>query len=111
MSKPQKPRTAIALYYDGDNAPRITAKGFGPLADEIVALAEAHDVPLQQDPQLSALLAQLDLGEAVPETLYVAVAEVIAFAYMVTGRFPKGKQAADYAKPLTDGNHQPPEPC
>jgi flagellar biosynthesis protein len=86
----QSPRTAIALHYDGDNTPKITAKGSGELAEQIIALAREHGIPLQEDPGLAALLAQIELGSDIPETLYRAVAEVIAFAYILSGKFPKG---------------------
>ncbi|HHZ88774.1 MAG TPA: flagellar protein FhlB [Chromatiaceae bacterium] len=84
------PDLAIALQYDGDNAPRVTAKGKGLVAAEIIALAEANDVPLHGDPDLSVLLSQLPLGDEIPDSLYRAVAEVIAFAFMVSGRVPEG---------------------
>jgi flagellar biosynthesis protein len=85
-----RPDLAIALNYDGENAPRLTAKGQDELARRIVELAREHDVPLHQDPQLAALLAQIPLGEEIPEALYRAVAEVIAFAYMISGKRPPG---------------------
>ncbi len=81
---------AIALNYDGENAPRLTAKGRGELAQRILALAEEHDVPLHEDPELAALLSQLPLGEEIPQALYRAVAEVIAFAYLLSGKRPPG---------------------
>lgn len=87
-SKP--PKTAIALHYDGKRAPRISAKGRGVIAEQIVELARAHGIPLQEDEQLTNLLSHLELGQEIPQQLYVAVAEVIAFAYIVTGRFPEG---------------------
>ncbi len=93
---PNRSRTAIALKYDGESAPRVTAKGRDELADTILALAREHDIPLHEDRELSALLSQLDLGDAVPRELYVAVAEVIAFAYVLTGKFPNGKGPEDY---------------
>jgi flagellar biosynthesis protein len=86
----ERPDLAIALNYDGENAPRLTAKGQDELAKRIVELAKEHDVPLHQDPQLAAVLAQIPLGEEIPEALYRAVAEVIAFAYMVSGKRPPG---------------------
>ncbi len=90
MADTGKPtRTAIALVYDGETTPRITAKGRGALAEEIVAAAKQHGIPLKENDELTALLAQLDLGAEIPRELYVAVAEVIAFAYVVTGKFPK----------------------
>jgi len=86
----QTPDRAIALLYDGAHAPRITAKGEGELARRILALAAEHDIPLQGDPELAAILAQIPLGEEIPEALYRAIAEVISFAYLVSGRRPPG---------------------
>jgi flagellar biosynthesis protein len=86
----ERPDLAIALNYDGENAPRLTAKGQDELARRIVELAREHDVPLHQDPQLAALLSQIPLGDEIPEALYRAVAEVIAFAYMLSGKRPPG---------------------
>ncbi|NOX76136.1 MAG: EscU/YscU/HrcU family type III secretion system export apparatus switch protein [Gammaproteobacteria bacterium] len=84
------PTTAIALHYDGSNTPQVTAKGTGELAEQIIALAREHGVPLQEDPALIELLATLNLGDDIPEPLYRAVAEVIAFAYLLSGKFPEG---------------------
>ena len=72
---------AIALFYDGENAPVVTAKGSGASAEEIVALAIEHEVPLCENAPLTELLSQLDLGDHIPENLYVAIAHIIAFAY------------------------------
>ncbi len=81
---------AVALKYDGENAPRLTAKGRGELAERILALAEEHDVPLHEDVELAALLSQIPLGDEIPQALYRAVAEVIAFAYLLSGKRPPG---------------------
>lgn len=86
----QTPDVAIALLYDGENTPRITAKGEGKLAEQIFLLAREHGIPLENDPQLAAILAQIPLGNEVPESLYRAIAEVIAFAYLVSGKRPPG---------------------
>ena len=86
----KSPDLAIALHYDGESTPRVNAKGRGDLAERILALAEEHDVPLQEDPELAALLSQIPLGDEIPEGLYRAVAEVIAFAYLLSGRRPPG---------------------
>lgn len=84
------PSVAVALYYDGKGAPRVTAKGRGALAEQILALAEEHRIPLERDPELVTLLAQIPLGDEIPEALYRAIAEVIAFAYLLSGKFPPG---------------------
>jgi len=88
--KKQKPMTAVALHYDGKEAPRITAKGTGDLAEKIIALAREHGVPLQEDAALISLLSKLDLGDEIPHALYAAVAEIIAFAYILNGKVPEG---------------------
>ncbi|MCH7694929.1 MAG: EscU/YscU/HrcU family type III secretion system export apparatus switch protein [Proteobacteria bacterium] len=83
----QKPdKQAVALYYDQLTAPKVTAKGAGDLADKIIALALENDVPIREEPELVQLLAKVELGDEIPELLYVAVAEIIAFVYMLKGK-------------------------
>lgn len=88
MSKrsPNHPQIAVAVRYDGRDAPRVTAKGENELAAAIRDLAREHGVPLYENPQLAVVLSQIELGEEIPEALYRAVAEVIAFAYLLSGR-------------------------
>lgn len=81
---------AVALRYDGQDAPRVTASGNDGIAEQIIRTAQAHDVPLYPNPELASALVQVPLGEEVPEALYRAVAEVIGFAYLVTGQVPEG---------------------
>ena len=83
-------RIAVALEYSGEGAPRVTAKGSGAVAEEIIRLAEAHEVPLRPDRDLVEVLAQVELNQEIPEALYRAVAEVIAFAYLIKGKVPEG---------------------
>lgn len=85
----QKSPRAIALKYDGSNAPRITAKAEHDLAREIMEIATAFSVPLFQQSDLADLLYQLELNEEIPEVLYIAIAEIIAFAYMLAGKVPQ----------------------
>lgn len=92
-----KPTTAVALHYDGKNAPQITAKGTGELAEKIIALAKEHGIPLHEDAALINLLSKLDLGDEIPQPLYAAVAEVIAFAYILNGKMPEGFDPAQVA--------------
>lgn len=90
MKKNERPRRAlaVALRYSGEGAPRVTAKGAGDTAEAIMRLAREHDVPLDEDPNLALALSQVPLGEEIPQALYAAVAEVLAFAYLVSGRVP-----------------------
>lgn len=83
-------RQAIALQYDGSNAPSLTAKGDDELAEAILALAREHEVPIYENADLVKLLARLELGDAIPEALYRCIAEIIAFAWHLKGKRPEG---------------------
>jgi len=78
---PDKPRRASALRYEGTGAPRVAASGQGYVADRIVAVARENGIPIREDSALAEALAQLELDAEIPEDLYVAVAEAIAWAY------------------------------
>jgi len=83
-----RPPLAVALHYSGNGAPRIVAKGGGDVAARIVQAAREHNVPLQEDAALAATLSRLELGREIPRELYVAVAQVLAFAWGVAGKKP-----------------------
>ena len=74
---------AVALKYDQDKnkAPRVIAKGRGEIAENIIAVARANNVPLHEDQNLIQVLEALDLETEIPPELYRAVAEVLAFIY------------------------------
>ncbi len=80
------PRFAIALEYDGKQAPVVSARGHHEIADEILQIAEQENIPVHEDEELSLLLEQLDLGEHIPEALYLVIAEVLSFAYRLSGK-------------------------
>ena len=82
------PDFAIALNYDGKRAPVVTAKGQGLVAEQIIELAKAHDIPLHTDVAMVKVLSKLSLGDEIPRELYLAVAEVIAFVYLLSGKRP-----------------------
>ncbi|MDY6820646.1 MAG: flagellar biosynthesis protein FlhB [Deferribacterota bacterium] len=80
---------AIALKYDsrGDNAPKIVAKGQNLIALRIKEIAKNNNVPVYEDPNLARLLFDsVDIGSEIPENLYKAVAEVLAFVYNLNRR-------------------------
>jgi flagellar biosynthetic protein FlhB len=74
---------AVALRYDpGLPAPQVVAKGADHLAAAIRAAAEEHGVPLVSNPPLArTLYRDVELGAMIPEALYVAVAEVLAYVF------------------------------
>jgi flagellar biosynthesis protein len=86
--RPRRERRAAALRYDAgsDEAPRIVAAGRGLVAERILAEARAAGVPVRDDAALAETLAGLDLGVQVPENLFRAVAEALAWAYRLDSR-------------------------
>lgn len=72
---------AVALEYEigTREAPRVTAKGYGAIAEQIIATAREHDVVIEANPHLAEALSGLELDESIPIELYEAVAEVIGF--------------------------------
>ena len=90
MTRKTPPRQAIALSYDGTQAPTLTAKGDDELAQAILALAREHEVPIYENAELVRLLARMELGDSIPEALYLTIAEIIAFAWHLKGKAPAG---------------------
>jgi len=79
-NKKQKPKQAIALEYDhSDYAPRVVATGQGKVAEKILDIAQAENVPVHKDEKLAKTLSKLDVGEAIPPELYEVVAEILVF--------------------------------
>ncbi len=80
---------AVALRYEAerDSAPRVVAKGAGVIAERIIEVAREHGIYVHEDPDMVAVLSKLDVDTAIPEGLYKAVAEVLAFVYKLNRRF------------------------
>ncbi len=84
----EKVKKAAALKYARrkDRAPRLVAKGTGPIAEKIVELARENGVEVLEDRELVEFLVALDVGQEIPPELYRAVAEVLAYVYRITRR-------------------------
>jgi len=79
---PDPPKRAAALRYEpGSSAPKVAAAGRGLIAEKILEEAKKAGVPIREDRALAEALAGLDLGSEVPEELWVAVAQALAWAY------------------------------
>jgi flagellar biosynthesis protein len=78
-ASPYKDKVAVALRYDAPNAPVVVASGRGFMGQRIVEAAQAHGVPLERNPALAQALSTIELDAAIPERLYTAVAEILAF--------------------------------
>ena len=75
---------AVAIQYDHENmmAPKVVAKGANLIADKIKEIARENDVPIVEDKPLAQVLYKMvDIDQLIPEDLYRAVAEVLAFVY------------------------------
>jgi flagellar biosynthesis protein len=82
-------KVAAAIEYDSEKnpAPKVTAKGRGVVAEKIIKLAKKHGVPVKEDPVLAGLLSKLDIDEQIPPELYRAVAEILAFVYLLNEKY------------------------
>jgi len=80
---------AVALRYipEKDRAPKVTAKGSGLLAEKIIQLAKKHGIPIREDAALVQVLSQLDFYQEIPPTVYLVVAEILAFIYSVNNQY------------------------
>ncbi len=73
---------AVALAYDqahGERGARVLARGYGPLAELIIAEARQHGIKVHDSPALVALLMQLDIDQRIPPLLYQAIGELVAW--------------------------------
>lgn len=85
---------AAAIKYDvkKDKAPRIIASGKAHVAEEILKLAEEHEIPFYEDKTLSDILSKLSFDQEIPAEVYNIVAEVLAFVYQLD-KLAKKKRA------------------
>lgn len=82
--KAGQPQAAALRYEAGaDPAPRVVAKGRGEVAEEILRRAREGGVPIHESRELVAALMQFELDQHIPPALYVAIAEVLAWAYQL----------------------------
>ena len=86
MSEEKKEKKlAVALQYENEGAPVVTAKGAGTVAEQIEKLAREAGVPIEQNPMMAEALSQIEIDQEIPVELYQAVAVLIGFI-MRTGR-------------------------
>lgn len=74
---------AIALNYkkNSDNAPKISIKGKGYLAEKIIEIAKLNNIPIYENNILAEILDKIDIGYEIPEYLFEIVAEIYAYTY------------------------------
>lgn len=74
---------AVALGYNHgtDIAPKVLATGKGIIAEQIIAKAKEHNIPIKQDEDLMKILSILELDSVIPLEAYAAVAEILSSLY------------------------------
>ncbi len=78
----EKRKSAVALKYNKDNsAPIVVAKGRGHIAEKIIETAKENKVEIYEDEDVADSLMKLEMGMEIPQELYEAVAEIIAYIY------------------------------
>ncbi len=80
---------AVALKYDPHymNAPVVIAKGEGPIAERIKALAKEHDIyVIENKPLARSLYQMVDVGEEIPPEFFEAVARILSIVYQAKGK-------------------------
>jgi len=104
---------SVALKYSENKmrAPVVVAKGSHLMAAKIKEIAKEHNVPILEAPPLArALHKHCELGEAIPEALFNAVAEVLAYVYQlrrfrqVGGQYPQEPHELPVPKELDPAN-------
>jgi len=112
---------AVALKYtDGNGAPRVVAKGVDDVAAKIREMGAEHKVMLMEAPALArALYQHTDIDDEIPEKLYSAVAEVLAYVYQLRS-YRKGEgdypdrptrlKVPDEMDPLNPASQKKPPP-
>jgi flagellar biosynthesis protein len=81
-------KQAVALEYGARPTPIVSAKGSGELAEKILQQAQASGVHVAQDPELVALLSQLQPDDEIPTDLYTSVAVILSWVYWLKGMRP-----------------------
>lgn len=78
---------SVAVKYSSEDmeAPLVIAKGADVMAMKIREIAREHDVPIIENPPVARMLHKLDLGSTIPESLFKAVAEILAHVYSLKG--------------------------
>ena len=92
VTNPAHYAVAIAYNLEKMPAPYVCAKGTRYLAQRIVEIAKREEVPIVENPPIArALYKKVKIGQMIPSEFYRAVAELLAFVYMLKNRRPTGR--------------------
>jgi flagellar biosynthesis protein len=82
-------RQAAVAIKDGTEAggiPKITAAGWGKIAEQILALAYANGIDVRQDSALAEMLTRIEVDSPIPSEAFMAVAEILSYVYRANGQ-------------------------
>jgi type III secretion system FlhB-like substrate exporter len=82
---PRKPKAVALRYWAGLPAPFLAAKGEGPAAKRLVAIAKEAGVPILEDAPLAQAVFPMEVGDYIPEECFEIVARVFAFVKSIEG--------------------------
>ncbi len=77
-------QVAVALQQEPAGVPRVTAKGHGKLAEQILAIAFDRGVKVRTDADLAEILAAIDVDSEVPLQALAAVSEILSYVYRMS---------------------------
>jgi flagellar biosynthesis protein len=79
-------RVGAAIEYSGD-VPKVLAIARGLLIEKLIQLAEENNITIYKEPDLARMLAVLPVGSEIPESLFKAVTQVLAYCYKINEKF------------------------
>ncbi len=75
----------IAIEYNGE-IPKVLSSVRGHFVERMIAIAKEKDIPVYSDPDLAEVLINIEPGKEIPEDLFIAVSEVLAYCYSVNNK-------------------------
>ena len=87
---PQKAAIALSAGGIASNVPKIVASGKGDMAQKLLEYAESQGMVIEKNSDLTQILINLDLGDSVPEEVFMAVAEILYYIYEVNDSLKEG---------------------
>jgi flagellar biosynthesis protein len=79
-------KIAVALEYS-DDLPVIISSAKGYLAEKLIDIAKLHNITIYKDNDMAEILSKFDTGTEIPENLFLAMAEILAYCYKVNSKF------------------------
>ena len=89
MNREMENLQAVALSYSGTGSPTVSSKGQGEYASQIVSMAKECGLYVHEDPVLLSQLERPKEGQSIPKELFVIIAEILSYSYLLQGKFPE----------------------